>query len=363
MKKIFTSTLLLAAMAMTANAQIASNFYRLQNINTERYIWMHDDKGTGDVASASADLGALNTIRPFSAVEANPGSIFYISNVEGSQYDIAAQGTSVSKMAGGRLFPNISGSASSCQIWATYSGVTATLNDQTREGKETSYVVIKGSNSTWRLIPVDTDANYIAVQPTVEADGAYWATYYASFAYELTGNMKAYYVNTVSDNGFELKELGNTVAGGTPVIIRCESNVASNNKIKPLTSGGTEVGDNKLGGTYFASWMTGHYSNVPYEIGTMRVLGASDGKLAFVIADKETYLANKKYIPHNTCWLNVAGTAADALTVTGTSGINSVKASDNTSKGTFTLTGVQIPEGEALQPGIYIKDGKKVMVK
>ncbi len=363
MKKIFTSTLLLAAMAMTANAQIASNFYRIQNLNTGRYIWMHDDKGSGDVASATADLGALNTISPFSAVAANPGSIFYISNVEGSQYDIAAQGTSVSKMAGGRLFPNISGSESSCQIWATYSGVTATLNDLTRDGKESSYVVIKGSNSSWRLIPIDTDANYIGVQPTVEADGAYWATYYASFAYELTGNMKAYYVNNVSDSGFELKELGTTIAGGTPVIIRCESDLASNNMIKPLTSGGTEVGDNKLGGTYFASWLTGHIANVPYEIGTMRVLGASDGKLAFVIADKETDLANKKYITHNTCWLNVAGTAADVLTVSGTSGINSAKVNNNTSKGTFTLTGVQIPEGETLQPGIYIKDGKKIMVK
>jgi hypothetical protein len=43
--------------------------------------------------------------------------------------------------------------------------------------------------------------------------------------------------------------------------------------------------------------------------------------------------------------------------------INTVKADDNTSTGIYTLTGVRLPDGVTPRAGIYIKNGKKVIIK
>jgi hypothetical protein len=43
--------------------------------------------------------------------------------------------------------------------------------------------------------------------------------------------------------------------------------------------------------------------------------------------------------------------------------INSIKNENNTSTGIYTLTGVRLPDGVAPRSGIYVKDGKKIIIK
>jgi hypothetical protein len=68
-------------------------------------------------------------------------------------------------------------------------------------------------------------------------------------------------------------------------------------------------------------------------------------------------LANKAY-------LKVKPGDADVMTLNGyDNAINTVKADDNTSTGIYTLTGVRLPDGVTPRAGIYIKNGKKVIIK
>jgi hypothetical protein len=47
------------------------------------------------------------------------------------------------------------------------------------------------------------------------------------------------------------------------------------------------------------------------------------------------------------------------------SGISNIEANtqENAVKGTYTLSGVQVDDTKALRPGIYIKNGKKIVIK
>lgn len=67
----------------------------------------------------------------------------------------------------------------------------------------------------------------------------------------------------------------------------------------------------------------------------------------------------------NKAYLKVNSGDADVMTHGGYTpeAISSIKVDDNTSKGLYTLTGVRIPEGVTPKAGIYIKNGKKVIIK
>jgi hypothetical protein len=47
----------------------------------------------------------------------------------------------------------------------------------------------------------------------------------------------------------------------------------------------------------------------------------------------------------------------------GPDAINTIKTGDKASTGIYTLTGVRISDGVSPRSGIYVKDGKKVIIK
>ena len=99
----------------------------------------------------------------------------------------------------------------------------------------------------------------------------------------------------------------------------------------------------------------------------MRVLGKNDaGELIFTTATTDV-LSEKKYIPMNTCWLNVPSGLSgefkllDRSSYTGIRNIESdTQKSDNT---VYSLTGVRMSNKSDLRPGIYIQNGKKIIKK
>jgi hypothetical protein len=69
----------------------------------------------------------------------------------------------------------------------------------------------------------------------------------------------------------------------------------------------------------------------------------------------------------NTCWLNVPkGLSGDFKLVDRSSftAIKSIETSTNVPslKGTYTLSGVRVDNSKTLQPGVYIQDGRKVVI-
>jgi hypothetical protein len=101
-----------------------------------------------------------------------------------------------------------------------------------------------------------------------------------------------------------------------------------------------------------------------FTASTMRVLGVSDGKLAFVKKAPEEYFYEGKYLPANKAYLKVKSSDGDVMTIGG-SGIVTVTADpvDTSKEGIYTLTGTRLPDNAPLRPGIYIKDGKKIVIK
>ena len=84
----------LALTAVPVLAQINGNgYYRAKNYTTERYITVVDNKSEGvDVATTTADLGAMCTIRSWDRIESNPASVLYLEYISGDQYNVKSQG-------------------------------------------------------------------------------------------------------------------------------------------------------------------------------------------------------------------------------------------------------------------------------
>ena len=76
----------------------ADGYYRIRNVGSTRYLTVKDNKGSIDVSSTSADLGAVELYKKFTSVVSDPGSVLYIDNVGSSNYKFIAQGTDTYKI-------------------------------------------------------------------------------------------------------------------------------------------------------------------------------------------------------------------------------------------------------------------------
>ena len=374
MKKILL--FLTSFLPLAAAAQLnGDGYYRIQNNASERYLTLKDNviNDEIDMSTASADVSNLRSWRGFDQVEANPASIFYVMNVGGYQYNLIAQGTSIYDITGGKKYLDIYDKASGSYYLfeVTSSGGMAGRIYDSNDSAVRGSITTKGEKAYcyWRLLPVTTDANYIGLKPTVEAADGWYGTIYASFPFKLnSSNVTVYYVDGVSTGQFQLKQIeSDVIPAATPLIFESNSNDPAQNKVIPVFESTTAPTDNKLGGTYFSSTNRKHKVFVEYDATTMRVLGKdSYGNLVFTTA-KSTDLVESKYIPMNTCWLNVAGLTGDFKLVTRDefTGVSSIEVNTkkNATKGTFTLSGAQVDDTKTLRPGIYIKDGKKIVIK
>jgi hypothetical protein len=169
----------------------------------------------------------------------------------------------------------------------------------------------------------------------------------------------------VRDGYALIHDFAYTIPGVTPVIVECKSDVATDNKVNLAISTVTASG-NKLKGVFFCNDVeayTEHRNVTAYNPNTMRVLGrAPDGRLAFV---KSSSLV---YIPANTCYLPVPAGSPDVIYVVHEipDGIEVAKASETKTKqrGVYSLSGQRLGDtAEGLQKGVYVVDGRKVVIK
>lgn len=369
MKKIllFLTTLL----PLAVQAQVTDGYYRIQNYASTRYITITDDiVGEVNKSSGDADLTNITTWRGFDHVKSNPASIIYVEQV-GSQYNLKAQGTSIYQIAGGRTYLDLIARENNSYVLSiTYKGVSGRLFDTTKDVDKGSVRNKKTESGydQWCFIPVTDGDNYIGLQPTVQIGNDWYGTIYASYPFKLASSgITVYIVDGAKDGMFQLQEITDEVKpASTPLLFKCSSNDPAQNKVLPVTDATTRPDNNLLAGTLFASTEVDHEEYVTYDKKTMRVLGKNDaGELIFTTASTD-YLTSKKYIPANTCYLNLtSGASGDyKLVDRGTyTGIRSIEANTSSAaaKATYTLTGVRVDNPTT--PGIYIKDGKKIVIK
>ena len=327
MNKILLS-LLLSCLFLPAAAQLnGDGYYRVKNFKSERYIVLIDNKSKGgNISTTTYDLDAMMSVKPFSKIDADAGSVVYIENEGGNQYNIISQGTDAYQSVG-RLLTLTTASASQQTYFAsaTESGVTVYLYDEQYQG---SVGRLSTSSSTgggselyrhWRMLPVSAtdDNNYFGVKGNVQVGGKYYTAFHASFPYTFASSgMKAYIVTKLDGDLAVWKEVEGTVAAATPVIIACAGENASSNRLNLELQDGTALSDNLLLGVYFNNTdvdyideSSYHFNAKKYNPATMRLLGiTSEGKLGFVKSDL-------KYIPKNASYLKVPKNSPAEITL------------------------------------------------
>ena len=371
MKKVLSAFALAAFCTVSASAQIADGFYHVQNTVTGRYISISDNDPNNYPITAktgSVNMAGIRTIKNHERVCTSPATVIYVRNVGGNKYDLEGQGTSLYKISGNRLYIILEPQGDGSYLAKTekYEGVSLIIADGTDVDKDEDFLRNKSENTKyWKAIAIDGGSEYVGIKPDVKTDDGYWGTIYAGFAFKLASSgLKAYYINSAGGSQFNLKEVNDEIIAATmPVIIKCNSDNPADNKIQPMANGGQEPSDNMLYGVYCSlTNVSKHFNAKNFNPSTMRVMGTDGGKLAFV--KNSDSLVDGKYLPANKAYLYVEG-ANDVLTQDGQTAIVNIKAEEQNQapEGIFTLTGVRLPDNATPKAGIYIKNGKKVVIK
>ena len=192
-----------------------------------------------------------------------------------------------------------------------------------------------------------------------------YATFYAPAEVAIPENVKAYYITEGSFNGEKvtLTQIENIIPANTAVILEGEE--GEYNFITSTTDAAT-VSDNLLKGTAINT-------NI---IGDAYVLGVDEGKTGLYKAKMSTVAlssasgsvsvflnnANKAYLPASAVPAAAQGAANFSFRFgEGTTDVEEVKTENGNVKTVYDLTGRRVEEITA--PGIYIVNGKKVLVK
>lgn len=359
-------TLLLLFIISVANiafAQVTPGYYRVQNKETERYIRVIDNKGSVDLASTSADLGALETKKYFENVVSDPASIIYITP-KGDGYDFECQGTTFYSIIGYyvKLYKNKDGSY---RAYAQHGSLVAYLNDENTDFEDGVVLTQKDVSVTrdWNIKPVNqTDEQYFGFTPTITAEGNYYTTIYAAFPITLPAGMTAYYVSAVNGGEAVWKEVKDgKVPASTPVYVKCKSKNYADNKVTIEKNGAAPIAGNLMKGVYFNNGTKKHNNQLAYDPNTMRVLGTmSNGKLGFVTADID-------FIPANTAYLTVPANSPSEIRLVSESeaGIEDLMHDENLSYKLYNSQGIELEQPEKGLNFILFENGtvKKVIVK
>ena len=376
MKKSLLSLLLLLPLTLYAQLN-GSGFYRIQNYKTDRYFVMVDDTAWVVMTASTQDIntGAFRLVRPFEErVASNPATICYLTKHTNYQYNVSGQGMDLYARVKSYLeFRQQSNGTYTIGGTGTSGGVSMTkyLRD-TEDPDDVAYIYTVSSNLNnycyWWVRPIN-DKYYFGPKPTVKAiiegDSLYYLPFYASFSVVLNDNVKAYYVSEVKGSYAKVTACTTFAPTTTPVILECKSETPSDNKVT-LSPATYTISDNKLKGVYFCNDVPAeskHRNVTVYNSSTMRVLGrADDGRLAFVKA------SDLKYIPANTCYLQVAAGSPDVIYVVKEipSGIETVQASNvkSVQRGVYSLSGQHLGDTtEGLPKGVYVVNGRKTVVR
>ena len=346
-----------------------TGFYRVVNVADSRYIYVSDN--TGDPDPKAPDMGAVQLIKGLDKAVSNPSTVLYFSQINGNEYDIKAQGTSVKQIIGHMPSIYYSSRADAYQVYATVYGATVYLgseDDPYYANKEVSMLSIgaKGNYNLWKVCPITEEGdNYFGIKPTIEIDGKYYQPFYADFAFSFfSEGMKAYYIKDISGIAAHLVPIEDEIIpASTPVIIECSSSEPDKNRLKLHASGGKSISDNKLKGVYFNNPLRIYSKDAvtKFDRNTMRVLGkTSDGKLGFVLSTAKNLAANQAY-------LSVASGSEEtiyAMNSNDFASLDGVSGDADNVKNVYSIIGTRC-EGsfEELPAGIYIVNGKKVIKK
>lgn len=312
MKQILL-TLLVSFVGFTSlqaqSSYTGDGYYRVKNVNTERYVTVIDGYGKVDVQSTSADMGAIETVRDFENIVSDPASIIYIKQ-EGGGYNLFCQGVETYKMIHYYFHIGYVKRLDAYQVSASSAGLTLSLSDTEKPGSVKSVVNTKDNLINWYIQALSQEDNYyFGIDPDITIGSTYYKSFYASFPYSFASEgMKAYYVTMVDPvlKAAVWKEVSTRdVPAAMPVFIQCSAKGAASNKFDIHDSKETIPSDMSadMKGVYFlrdrSQKTNPHRFVTENDTATMRILGkTTDGSIGLV-------KCKDQFIPKNTAYVVV----------------------------------------------------------
>lgn len=380
-------TLMLTISALTASAQFAGDgYYRVYSCGMQTtdwknlpkyYTWVEADRV--EVSTSAGTGQKFEAIRLRNAADdspvSEPASIIYVSK-NGNYVDLSSQGTSVSDMTSYQLSMTQQGTANSYTLSVDVSGMTLYLWAYEKlSGGHYIASTIAGSSTAYRLWAMEpvssTTDNYFGITPMLEAGGKYYQPFYAEFPFKFASTgMKAYYVDGIDTDHYSLKEITSEVKpGGTPILIECSSDNATNNRLELLRGNYAAITDNKLSGVYFCNDFYADETGLrtTFDASTMRVWNVENGQLVLSTATDHLHSSYYKselkngYLNANQSYIVVPATASKTLTQ-GATGIENATTTQTAAKpvGYTTLDGKVITAPRKGQGPVIVRysDGK-----
>lgn len=216
----------------------------------------------------------------------------------------------------------------------------------------------------WRLLPVDNAENYLGVDGQVSDDEGHWyAAVSWAFPVTLSSGMKAYYVENELDLDKSLIKrtaiTDEVIPAMTPMIIQLNGATAADNQVTPVLDDATNVidGNQLICATDSLGFLLG--TSIPEPDTHYYVLGVKDGKIGLVETSNTFFPANTAYyyLDESRKQGNPSGFLGLADDV---DAINNVTFNENEEMTIYDLQGRRVQHPVK---GIYIINGKKVMVK
>ena len=316
MKNFLLSITLTLGLAFNSYADINGNgYYRVMNYGSSRWATLVDNYAAVDFFAGAADLHSLVLTNNKDEILSDPGSVVYLTNKSGYQYDIASQGVTLESLVNNTISIRANGKGENNQnvymIYGTYKGATKYIGDANimtyQELGKASINVSNAKFNKWYFIPMDVNSdNYFGAVPTVTTSNGLYTTLFTSFAYTpYSQGVSAYYIGRVGYGMAEMIEISGAVPPGSPVVIKCADKAVANNKLQ-IVEQQTTLPANALTGVYFNYSGSTNVNQVAYDANTMRILGVcKDGSLGFITSDID-------FIPSNTAYLKVpAGSAPE----------------------------------------------------
>lgn len=393
MRQLYTLLVLGIVVASPARAQVNTDgYYRVQNVATQRWAALYDNRGKLDKSSTSADVAAIRSYYYFDRIVSDPASVIYFEK-SSSGYTLKAQGADTKTMMSGYYLQlkavgttgkiyQAYGTESGYQIYLSdekyYSLRSSTVSKYNEKYDSLGYFSTAGADTrNFYILPISSSGtNYFGFKPTLKVGDSYYQSFYAQFPFKFAGTgMTAYYVDQRDDYHAiaRLTPITTTeIPGATPMIISCSSPDATNNRVDLLTSTTSKVTGNLLTGVYFCSTnnllptydqFTGSHENyVLNDPSTMRLLAVENGEL---VLKKST----ATYIPANTFYMKVTAGSPDVyrllLKDAFATGIDDITVEASQSDTIYNLSGQKVSDRgtDGLPAGIYVRDGKKIVVR
>lgn len=341
----------------TARFERQAGYFRVKSMYN-RYAYMVGDQATEANKEVDKWAGVKfdGSIQMKPETELDEYDLSYIVKIDGistadgglKDLDVTSQGVSARKIISDKYptaIVNAKQSGSNWTFYYNYAGSDRYLKDGYFYGYDYAIACGGASDHLWTLEKVES----IPVHFNLESNGYYYTTLYTAFPYKCESGINVFYVVNNGGVASLTPVTSSIIPSNTGVILLNTNNVGY---ITPVFSDSQPIAGNLLKGVINLNGKQTEYDGTK-----MKVLGLDESNSINFVTSTDQYLES------NSAYLDLTNlpSGAKGNGLVNTTGIGTIKSNSN-AENTYDLSGRKI-SGQKLKKGVYIRNGKKFVVK